>query len=259
MNRRNFIKNGLLWIPALSLVDPIFARFLRALGPTMSLSGSSGGAPAWASSVVFGWSGDMPQGTNYGFDSSGAPVAGVNSALTITTAYGESGSNGAHITDVDQYLEFTGYIDDTTPQTVWMRIFVSDAVLEGEPTIFEAYVDGNNLIKIAVQANLIVKGATIAQGNSADARTGVVADGSWVDVAYTWGTPAGEGTPTGDHSAYYVQYDDDDDELGYSIVSTPATFILGEELTAGGSPGDTEYINITQIAIVDGYKAAKPW
>jgi len=179
--------------------------------------------------------------------------------LTISTAYGESGLNGAHITDVDQYLEFTGYIDDTTPQTVWMRIFVSDAVLEGEPTIFEAYVDGNNLIKIAVQANLIVKGATIAQGNSADARTGVVADGSWVDVAYTWGTPAGEGTPTGDHSAYYVQYDDDDDELGYSIVSTPATFILGEELTAGGSPGDTEYINITQIAIVDGYKAAKPW
>ena len=218
-------------------------------------------APVWATSVVFGWSGDMPQGTNYGFDSSGAPVAGVNSSLTIGTAYGESGSNGAHITNVDQYLEFTGYIDDTSAQTIWMRIYVSDAVLDGEPTIFEAYVTGNDLIKIAFQTNLLVKGATIAQGNSADAREGAVANGSWIDIAYSWaGNNAGEGTPTGDHDIYYTAWKDSDaDELGYALSSTPATFMLGEELTAGTSPGDTEYINITQIAIVDGYKTAKPW
>ena len=225
------------------------------------LSGGGSDCPSWAGDVVIGWTGDLKEGTNYAFDSSCTPIAGTNSSLTIGTAYGESGSNGAHITDADQYLEFTGYIDDTSAQTIWMRIYVSDAVLDGEPTIFEAYVAGTDLIKIAVQTNLIVKGATIAQGNTADAREGAVANGSWIDIAYSWaGNNAGEGTPTGDHDIYYTAWKDSDaDELGYALSSTPATFMIGEELTTAASPGDTEYINITQMAILSGYKTAKPW
>jgi len=232
-----------------------------AWNPFVVVSGGGSTCPSWYASAVFSWDGDHSSGTNYGCAADGTPVTGTNSNLTITTAYGESGSNGAHITDVDQYLEFTGYIDDATPQTLWIRIYIS-AAPAASVCLFDSYVDGNNFIRGYVQANLIATGGYNGQSageQTATSQTTLTA-ASWIDIAYSWGTAAGAGTPTGDHSYYWGGgWQDDDNELGYAMTSTPTEFAIGEHLIGGDPPGGDDYINITQFALVDGYKASKPW
>ena len=230
---------------------------------TMIIRGSGGEAgspcPSFynATDVVFSWDGDHTSGTNYGCDSAGTGVAGTNSSLTISTDYGESGSNAAHYTDSGQYLEWsqTGdqYVDDVGPQTIWMRVYAS-ALPTSDVVFFESVYNTSNYVQIKVntaepeftgyyRAAGVIKGAA---GNSVTA--------AWVDIAYSWDKT------NQDHSFYNGStWEDDNNELLDDMAGDFTAITIGHHTTSSNNFDGGKYINIEQFAIMDGYKTGVPW
>lgn len=230
------------------------------------IGGGGSSCPSWYASCIFSWDGDHDSGTNYACDSSGNAIEGTNSGLQIDTDNGESGSNGALIDAVNEYLTWTDsgdqYIDDDAPQTIWMRIYVSES-LDNVTSILESTYDGDNKIYMAVHINDETFGYYEGQndgGSTAYTNAITAALGTWIDVAFSWDTPAGEGTPTGECSANYGGWKEDLNDLGYVMSNNLNDITLGENDAASlGPPGVGKYVRVTQFAIVSGYETACPW
>ena len=235
-----------------------------AWNPMVVVSGGGSSCPSFynATDVIFSWDGDHDSGTEYACNTAGDALEGTNSNLTIHTDYGESGSNGANIDATDKYLtwEDSGdqYIDDVGPQTIWMRVYIS-ATPDDYTVLFESVYNADNRLELMIADDLSNFDYYNAGSSPASATHSVLA-GSWIDIAYSWTTPAGAGTPTGDHSSWGGStWEDNDNELGYAMASNLPNITLGDNLTGANGPGAGKYINVTQFAIVDGYKSAKPW
>lgn len=183
--------------------------------------------------------------------------------MGISGTYGETG-NGALLDTLDEYLTWPdsgkAYIDDTGARTIYLRAkMVSECTTI--QAIFEAYYDADNIIFIeATGADDSLRGSFEGQGNAENA---IGADtfnvvGTWVDIGYTWDTPAGEGTPTGDHATLNDggTWDPDSNELGYVMADDVSEIQIGERRSQHG--GCTEMIYLNQLVIMSGYQTALP-
>ena len=228
--------------------------FLQMIG------GGTGGCPPFynATNVVFSWDGDHDSGTNYACDSAGNPLEGTNTNLTIHTDYGEAGSNGAYVDTHDENLIWTQtedqYIDDVGPQTVWLRVFISD-VPDTAYAIYEGNAgSGANYIGIKISStNANITG--IYRGNSAGDQVYGLAPttGSFINIGYSWNYN------TYDHSVYNgSSWDEDANETLNSLTAAIDAIVIGEDVSEADDAGPGHYTRIDQLVIIDGYEAAIP-
>jgi len=233
-----------------------------ALGPMMLLSGSGGTVcPDWYADVIFGWSGDMVEGTNYAFDTSCTPLEGDNTTAPLTISkVGDGGSYAATIDAPNKYLTWAQttdqYIDDDAPQTIWFKVWI-DTGLGANARFFEAVYDNSNEIYMLIQS--VSGGGTddiMAAYIPGDAAMGNdPAVDSWINIAYSWDQG------NANHSVYNDgAWEDDDGELssGNMGANDIDDITLGEN-TFADNPDPTTYMYVDQFAIVGGYKTACPW
>jgi len=233
-----------------------------AWNPMALLTGSGCGNPSWYADAIISWNGDHCSGTNYWVETDGDSVAAVNTALTISRAYGENSSNGAYITDGDQYLTVTNganvYLDPDASQTIWMRVYMNDTP-DGAFPYFEAYYNADNRLRIGTQASLL-QFSNFTWSTVQYDTYGTVAEstGTWVDIAVSWDNVR----PDGNFSIYSGgQWDEDlndiDDTDGMDGDIT--WFCIGVNNWWAAGPGVGNEIRVTQVAIVSGYLQDAPW
>lgn len=146
------------------------------------------------------------------------------------------------------------YIDDDAAQTIWKRIYISDAALDDHVVIFEGWDSWDNYIFITVRTDLEIRPFYVADGVGDSIEGTAETSGQWRDIAYSWDKP------NDDHSVYSGGgWTDSNNTITDDMTSDLDHIIMGEEYTSAGDPGVGKYINITQWAIVSGYKTAKPW
>lgn len=208
--------------------------------------------------VVYSWDGDHNSGPNYACNNSGTGIAGTNTNLTISTSYGESGSNGALIDSIDERLEFpdTGdqYINDVGPQTIWLRIYVDALPTSNDIVYFEANHGGtvDYLVMNIAGSNDSQRGEYRGNSVSDTVTGGIPAIDTWIDVAYSWDYTED------DHSTYDGSSWTDDLNEGFNAMTGNLTsFMIGEEYSES-SDDATGIVWVTQFALMNGWKTAKP-
>jgi len=250
------MKKSILYILCITF---LFASDLSAM---VIMHGSGVCPPFYAdTNVLFSWDGNSSMGVNYGCTSAGVPVLGTNNNLGISAAYGESG-NGALLDTLDEYLRWSDdgtIIDDTGARTIFVRVKELSQCTNDGP-IFEAVEDGNNYIYIvATGTNPNVRGNFEGQGHPQNAigTNGMTTLNTWVTTGYTWDTPAGEGTPTGDHATrnQVPGWEQDANELGYVFANYASEFGIGEKQHGSAC---AEAIYIDKFVIMSGYQASPP-
>ena len=235
-----------------------------AIGPAfLSMVGGSNPCPPFYAdtNVLFSWDGNHTSGINYGCLADGTPVLGTNNNLGISATYGEIG-NGALLDTLDEYLTFTDsgdtIIDDGGLRTIFIRAkMVSQCTVNG--VMFEAWYDINNYIRIeGTPTTDDVRGLYIGQSNaqSAIGTDAFATIGTWKDVGYSWTSPAGDETPTGDHSGYKGSFERDTDELGYAFSNNATEFSIGEYRTNQGPCAEAIYVD--KIVIMSGFETPLP-
>ncbi len=214
--------------------------------------------PSFYASAIFSWDGDHTSGTNYGCETDGDAVQGTNSGLQIDTDNGESGSNGALVDSLNEYLTWTDsgdqYIDDDSEQTIWMRVYISEAV-DDDTSLFESWIDGENRIILLLHSTDTIWGVYEADNTYDSTTAGSFPTGSWTDIAISWDYTED------DFSAYEANggWVDDTNEGFGTMISDLDDITIGENATNMGPAGTGIFIRITQFAIVSGYKTAVPW
>ena len=221
--------------------------------------------PSYYASTVLCWDGDHPSGVLNACDSAGDAVLLTDSGSDIST-YGEGGSNAMKIDTLGEGVEMEQsaqqYFDETGPQTICMKIYVS-AQLDADAVYLWDFADAerDDTLQGYMKgvANESVSGTYKAEGGSGSAYGLPLTYASWIVVAYSFDRP---GTANGDHSAnpgdqgtWADGWEDDDTELdGVSMVDSPIDLIFGSNDLEGADPGDTEYYLIDDWAIVGSYK-----
>ena len=82
--------------------------------------------------------------------------------------------------------------------------------------------------------------------------------GSWVDVAYSWDKPNDDHSANPGDGVWASTWEDDDNEITSAQTNNINEVFIGND--NGAHPvWTTEYIYITDFAIVSGYKQACPW
>ena len=251
-----------LLIPAVAWCGELQTQLLNLSSMYNAAGGGASPCPAFYAdtNVVFSWDGDHSSGTNYACDHNGNGISGTNSSLTISTSYGESGSNGALIDYLDEYLSWpdTGdqYIDDAGPQTVWLRINISTNPSTNEVWIFEAD-DGSNDNAIGVNISTTPSIVGVYRANDVGAQVAATSPGtgSFITVGYTWDAST---VPDGDHAAddSGAGWDEDPDELDTSMTGN-MTYIRIGELYFENTDSDG-IIYVDRFCIMDGYQASPP-
>ena len=212
--------------------------------------------------VLFSWNGDHSSGTNYGCKNDGTPVQGTNNNFTISTSYGESGSNGARLDATDKYLSWVTsgdeYINPDTTGTIWLRVKLSAAV-DNNCTVFEAtYNDSMNnsleqRIRTGDPGNITVyySGGGLADNASG---TGTAVKEIWIDIAMSWDYP---GDDLAAWKANQTWEQDQGDTLN-AWAGNVDLIVIGEKIGQQGPAGSGKYIDIDRMAIMSGYMTAKP-
>ena len=212
--------------------------------------------PSFYDDSILSWDGDYPSDTDAACETDGDSVQGtVNGSPDIGTSYGESGSVGIKVDASGESISYTDsggvYADLNGARTVWMRIYFS-AVPTGDCEIFHARYDGDNNATITVKSTAQILGYHESSATYASAYGAAISPDSWVDVAYSWDLP------NRDHSANTSgSWEDDNDELSESVGTDVTDIYFGSPYAF--SMGAGEYYQITQWAIVNGYKTACPW
>ena len=223
-----------------------------------AIAGKNNNLPSWYSSVMFGWTGDMKEGTNYAFDTNGTPIKGTSNSLPVGTSYGEGAPDiGALLDTLNENITWSNsgdtYVNDSIG-TLWMRVYIS-AAPTGTVSIFETNYDASDYIQINVTStDTTVQGSYTATGNNDTAYGYGISYGGWIDIAYSWDQA------NGDHSCYDSgEWEEDLDELGHVLEADIANIVLGESIAGVAEMDGEKYVWVTQFAIVSGYETAKPW
>jgi hypothetical protein len=252
--RKSILIIAILSIAALCFAGPLQEMHKRVIaGSTVAAGGSSCPSFYDATNVIISWDGDHSSGTNYLCESDGDAVAGTNTNLPISTDYGESSSNGSLHDTIDERLRWTQtadqYFDNEGPQTLWIRAYFTGTTPTNDIVIFEASDESLTFdIKQDNAASYIV-GTHISNVNAGGSLS---ATGSWVNIAYSWDTTEQ------DHSVYNGStWEDDNNEL-VSTGNDVTEFSLGNYIKAVASE-PTEDVQVTQWALMSGYKAGVPW
>jgi hypothetical protein len=215
-----------------------------------------GAAPnCMSGTYVLAWNGDYPSDTDAACDSAQAKEDGaVNGSLDIGTDYGESGSVGIKADTVGESLEWADaadeFIDDDAERTIWIRAYMS-ATPDNDLFIFRA-TNGTQYLAIQWRTSGDIRGQYSGTGGVYNASCDVDSStGGWVTIGYTYDTP------NQDHA---IDCDGSwDEDLNEIVTDFGVTNV--DEIHIGAptnEPGDAEYIQVDRVAIVDGYKAAKP-
>lgn len=211
--------------------------------------------PEWHTSVIFGWTGDLPQGTNYAFDTSCNPIQGTNNSLEIG-AFGEGGSNAAKIDALNENLTWVDsgkqYINGTIAQTIWFHLYVSDDP-DAVQILFESRESGNNQLNVFVKPDSKISGSYEGDNDGGAGVTRVGGTGSWIDIAYSYDPP------NADQSFWTAStWQEDLDEIT-TMVADPDDVTIGEMDMGSTSIGAGKYIYLDYFAIVSGYQTGVPW
>lgn len=216
------------------------------------------GSTCMSGTYLFAWTGEHTSGTDFACDGASNPLDGtVIGAPVFGIGYGEGSPDvGIRSDAVNEYLSFAdsggAIVDINGAQTVWMRIYVS-ATPTATTRLFQANYDASNFINIVISSTNRINGfhrigATqpYALGDTA------IANDAWVDVAYSWDFVNKDHSVNSDGT-----WDDDLDEL--SATEGPDITSIRVGTYNEFSMPASEYIQVTKIAVVAGYKAAKPW
>jgi len=215
---------------------------------------SSGGSGCPTGTYTFSWSGEYSSGVTYGCDSIGTSVSGsIEGSPDISTTYGEGSPDVAiRYTATSQQLTFSNtssLVNLQSAQTVWVRAYLSVAP-SGSTLFFEFNLSTYTGAYCEVHSNFEMycyyNGAT---PNSAYGNMPSGGAGAWFDFAYSY-DPENTNHSVNTNSTWQ----DDNGEIA-TIESNATDIIIG---SAGkfSSSGDAR---VTRLAVVPGYKAAKPW
>ena len=232
---------------------------------TVGVGVPSGGGgvdcPSFYESAILSWDGDYPSDTDTACETDGDSVQGSQSGGDLGTDYGESGSVGFKVDAANEHISYSQtadqYIDDLGAVTIWMRVYFS-ALPTGDTAIFFAYSATSSYVLIIARSSGEFIGIyrDAATSNSVYSPSSISAE-SWVDIAYSYDR-ASANTHTFNTGGSWKA--DEADSLSTSTVGNISKIEIGEtDEGASFSMGVGEYYQITQWAIVNGYKAAKPW
>ena len=242
-----------LWLAALMMAaQPIQAAVCVGFGQSAASSCMSG-------TYIFGWGGEWPSDTDRACDTSGdgTGVNGtVNGSPDISTAYGEGGADVALTADASgESIKWTdsaaGRIDLNGAQTIWLRVYIS-ATPTGDTRFLTASYDTSSYLMIVVRNNREVVGTHRIGATAPTAYGAALTAGTWTDIAYSWDMPNLDHTINTSGT-----WEDDNNELSSTEGTDITEIYMGAQY--GFSMGAGENIRITKFAIVDGYKATKPW
>lgn len=213
------------------------------------------------------WDGDHTSGTTYMcVDSGGSSVEGTLVGGTLNTTYGESGSNGLHITAVDHAIAWgslgNDFIDETSAITVWIRVrFGTTDGSDNTLSFVELTEAAHNDDHITVRAtdDEYVRGYWYGQ-NTGDYEVSTSTfsrDGStWYTVGASFRADSGtyaEDTAVSMNGGSSWTADNDDP---VSMAGELVTLVVGNYFlysTAG------DVIDIDRVEIIQGWEASCPW
>lgn len=224
-------------------------------------SGGGSECSSFYDDSILSWDGDYPSDTDAACETDGDQVQGSQSGGDLGTDYGESGSVGFKVDAANEHISYSQsadqYLDDLGAVTIWMRIYFS-ALPTSTAAIFMGFNGVGNYILIDVRNTGELTGTyrDVGTVNLVYSPSSISAE-SWVDVAYSYDR-ASANTHTFNTGGSWKA--DESDSLSTSTVGDISKIDIGETDEGGAfSMGAGEYYQITQWAIVDGYKAAKPW
>jgi len=201
MNRRKFIKNGLLWLPAVALYDPISARLSRAIMPGLMQMWGGSAATCDTSSMIWWWraevvdfsdgSGDGGNGeTDYSVIDASA-VGTVNNNAVCNAAAKKYGTNGLDIPAAWDYISFP------TPSATWddegrLGFWIRPTTRTDDGVIIYLYGDANNHFRVrfdgTTELNWAWKDSSTARTEFATSGAGVAAGATWYWIEVAWKT-----------------------------------------------------------------------
>jgi hypothetical protein len=219
-------------------------------------SGTASTCPS--GTYLFAWDGNHGDGTNYGCDGSGTAVEGTAyGSPTISTDYGGGGSDKGMLVDAaPTYIGFPdsagALLDMATPQTIWMRVYFSEAPAT-HTRIFNAQdSEFNDYVRWQAQSNREFLTIYAAEGGTTQTvySNNLLSTETWIDIAYSWDQA------NNDHANNVgSSWKQDANELTTAPTDDVELIMIGSNTGFGMT---TDY-RITKFAIVDGYQSAKPW
>lgn len=251
------MKKFILFLVLLLFPSLCFAATGQIRSVVMMAKAAAAGS-CMSGTYTIAWDGSESTGSDYACDGSGTPLDGtITGALDINSTDGEGGGDVVLRADaVNEYISWAdsggAKVNLNGAQTVWVRVYIS-AAPTGQIKFFNAGYDTSNYISFNVNTSRQTQsfhrtGAT----NATIYSTNTITVGTWTDVAYAWDRP---------NQSHAVNIGDTWKEETNELVTEQtgnATYIRsGADGAFSMAAG--ENIRVTKFAVVNGYKAAKPW
>lgn len=242
----------ILLAPCLSLAGTGQVRAMMGMW-----GGSSSTSSCMAGTYTFAWTGDFTADTDKACSSSSDTVGieGAITGTTISTTYGEAGSYGIIVDSGNDYVSYTTsadtHINPEAAYTVWARVYVSANPI-ANTDVFRACGSSDCSTGGTIFIQVRTSGEIYGQYNTySNYSASTVATGQWADIAYTF-DPVNQ-----DHDVTHngTNWSEDVNELVTAITTDTVAIFIGNKTTSSPS---TSTVYIDKVAIVSGYRAAKP-
>jgi hypothetical protein len=249
-----------------SCMSPSDAAINVAVGSPPTAGASPCATAGCDGTYKFCWTGDYAADTDKAcFTSGGATKDGTQTGtVEIEAAYGRSG-NGIRINDDTESWSWVIASDDGADDsagTLWMSVYIGDVA--AETTVFETNSGtAANGLRLSIAASERTTG-TYKGNNAADnvqspATTGVIDQGEWTRVMYSWDQPNDtekvcvDKDTGGDKDA--GECDDDVGEGMTAFAAAHTELHIGEDANGVVT---TDAIYIDDVKILSTYDAADP-
>ena len=233
-----------------------------ALGPMSYMTGGDSQCPPFYAdtNVVWSWDGNYPGSHNTACDSAGTPDVADTDSATTGTDYGESGGVGLLIDGVSDYLRWNQtaqqYIDETSAQTICMRINISATVAD-YTWIFAAQNVGDEIEIFLKDTGVFVGVFNTTDDPDVSEEDAAPPTGSFVTVGYTFQDAGSNGDLSvndGNGGGTWSDGWDDDIDGIDSVMTNALDDITIGHYSASNGPDAGKTVYIDKVAIINGYK-----